>query len=165
LPQVELPTGETTGVPGESGVVAIFCPEEFDNDDKAAECAGRTQIRSGWRPGASGENWEEAIRLLKKQREEGVFNDENTAIFGPEIAREAERRRREQDLQDFRQNEDGLDNQAGGLNRLGNPANDVNLGPPEFEPSWGQRQDPDISQRDLDKLENELDEAARALEE
>jgi len=71
LPSVDLPVGETAAIPGQSGVVAIFCPDEFTNEDKQQECAGRTEIRSGWRPGASGENWDEATRLLRQERRGG----------------------------------------------------------------------------------------------
>ena len=163
LPNVQLPQGEASTLPGDSGVVAIFCPEEFTNEDKAAECAGRREIRSGWRPGASGENWDEAIRLLKQQQAEGVFNDPNTVTFGPEIAREADRRRRQEDLENFGQSQDDLNNLPDNQNN-GVPVGRPNVGPPEFTPSWTLREDPDISQRDLDKLENDLEEAAQENE-
>lgn len=82
VPKIELPPGASPGAPGSSGVVAIYCPKQFKtNKDKAEECAGRTEIRSGWRPGKSGEDWSKAVELLKKERAAGKFGDDQTVKF------------------------------------------------------------------------------------
>lgn len=87
IPKIDLPPGAQSGAPGASGVVAIFCPKEFRNKDKAAECAGRTEIRSGWRPGASGEDFSKAVRLLKEQRAQGRTGADPGVTFTPSTAR------------------------------------------------------------------------------
>ena len=160
LPQVELPTGETSTMPGTSGVVAIYCPEEFEDREKIAECAGRPEIRSGWRPGATGEDFSRAVELLKEQRARGVYTGDS-ATFGPEIARRMEQQRREQDLTDFRRSQDDV-------NDIGATSNDPaagtrpDIGPAPFEPSWTRRQDPLVDQKDVDRLRRELEEAENA---
>lgn len=160
LPQVDLPTGDAAAAPGASGVVAIFCPEQFDNDDKIAECAGRTEIRSGWRPGASGEDWSEAARLLRRGREAGTGAPDSALILGPGEARRRQDARAVESLRDPRRSMDGLNDQAGesvsnSQGQLGRPA----IGPAPFEPSWTLRDDPNVSRRDLRRLERELEEA------
>lgn len=160
LPTVNLPEGNAAITPGSSGVVAIFCDEQFDDKEKAAECAGRTEIRSGWRPGASGEDWSEAARLLKQERTAGRDGVDPSAIYGTAAGRSIEDARRAQDLTDFRRSQDGLNDPAGvaagNLNRtLGQP----DIGPDAFEPSWTLREDPDLTQKDLDELEDQLREA------
>ncbi|MEM6413642.1 MAG: hypothetical protein AAF720_03195 [Pseudomonadota bacterium] len=162
FPSTALPEGQTATLPGESGVVAIFCPEEFrNNPEKAKECAGRPEIRSGWRPGASGENFSEAVRLLKADRASGGSGGGNIATFGPEIARKFEQQRQDAKVQDFRRGDDAFNNQArstdandGGVS--GNRPDFGNSGP---EPSWALRDDPVLSQDDLEKLRKDLDEA------
>ncbi len=80
LPLVDLPTiegvegNENTPLgafAGASGVVAIFCKEQFENPDKIAECAGRVQILSGWRPGDSGEDYSKAVEYLREAQRRG----------------------------------------------------------------------------------------------
>lgn len=84
LPKVDLPAGAASGAPGDSGVVAIYCPKQFrKNKDKAEECAGRTEIRSGWKPGASGEDWSRAVDLLKQARRRGQSGAEPGVTFAP----------------------------------------------------------------------------------
>ena len=161
LPSVDLPEGEIASVPGSSGVVAIYCPEQFDNEDKQAECAGRTEIRSGWRPGSSGEDWTEAVRLLRQARREGRDGVDPALLFGPEIARRMEDELRAQDLEDFRRSADDINEpfQEDNLTRgLGRPSG---IEPPPFEPSWTKRDDPEFDQKDLEKLREALDEAER----
>ena len=137
LPNVDLPEGETPALPGESGVVAIFCPEEFQNEDKQQECAGRTEIRSGWRPGSSGEDWSEATRLLKQQRREGgVANGPAPAqVVPPAVARRLEDERRARELSDFRRSAEDVND----LSRSGDTLDDTfvrpDIGPPGVEPS------------------------------
>ena len=159
LPAVDLPKGDTPVKPGSSGVMAIFCPEEFENEDKAAECAGRTEIRSGWRPGSSGEDFSKAAAILRQQRQEGDFSGDNVR-YGTDLARAANERARRNDLEDFRRG------QAEDLNNAGlasDPAaaNRPNLTPPGAEPSWTRRDDPLVDREDVEKLRRELDEAAR----
>jgi len=161
LPTVDLPEGETASIPGSSGVVAIFCPEQFENEDKQKECAGRPEIRSGWLPGASGEDWTEAIRLLREARRQGRDGVDPALIFGPEIARRLEDELRAQDLEDFRRSADDINQpfQDDNLTRgLGRPTGSE---PPPFEPSWTKREDPEFDQGDLEKLREALDEAER----
>ncbi len=171
LPQVALPTVDAEGkplpegvaaiLPGDSGVVAIFCPEQFSNEDKQKECAGRTEIRSGWRPGASGEDWSRATELLKRDRKDGVTGP----TIGP-VAAEIESRRQEdllRDLRDPRRSDAGVNNlpDAGDDNLMrGVEGNRPAIGPGAFEPSWTLRDRPeDISKKDLEELERRIKEA------
>ncbi len=159
LPAVDLPKGDTPAKPGSSGVMAIFCPEEFSDKEKAAECAGRTEIRSGWRPGASGEDFSKAAAVLKQRREEGDFSDD-AVTFGPEIARQAAERARQADIEDFRRG------QAEDLNTTGiadDPAagSRPDLTPAGAEPAWTRRDDPLVNEKDVEKLRKELEEAER----
>lgn len=173
LPKVDLPAGAQVAAPGASGVVAIFCPEEFTNKDKAAECAGRTDIRSGWRPGASGEDWSEAVRLLKQARQRGEGGADPAATFTPEVARSLQRDYRDRDgasrpaiLGGPAASTDGF----GGVENKVAPSND-NLERGLSRPSIGtaeplsadQRRDQaPVSNRDIKKLERALDEAEKA---
>ena len=162
LPSVDLPEGAAPATPGASGVVAIFCPEEFDNEDKAAECAGRTEIRSGWRPGASGEDWSRAVELLKRQREAGGVGDDPNAVYGPDVARALRDRQREADLELQRRGVGAINDPAGANSgnletQLGRPE----IGPDSPEPGWSLPDDPDVSQRDVRRLERALEDAER----
>ncbi len=152
LPPVELPKGETSAVPGTSGVVAIFCPDEFTDREKIEECAGRPEIRSGWRPGSSGEDFSRAVALLRKRREQGDFSNDATT-FGPEIARQIEARERIGDLEGSRAEDDALrpDDPAAGTRPV--------LGGAAGEPSWSRRDDPLVRQKDVEQLRKELEEA------
>ena len=158
LPDVDLPEGDTPSAPGQSGIVAIFCPDEFEDKEKAAECAGRPEIRSGWRPGGSGEDFSRAVELLRQQRERGGYS---AGAYGSPEQRQAEDMRRQQDLADFRKSQDSL-------NALGAQSNDPaarsrpDIGPGAVEPSWTRRNDPLVDQKDVDRLKRELDEAADA---
>lgn len=162
LPQVDLPQGEASAAPGASGVVAIFCPEEFKDKDKAAECAGRTEIRSGWRPGSSGEDWSKARELLRQAQERGQTGDDPAAVFGPDIARRLEERQRQQDLEYGRRGvgvNDPAGAASGNLDRtLGRP----DIGPRDFEPAWTLPADPNVSQEELRKLQKALEEAEKS---
>ncbi len=159
LPAVDLPTGDTPVKPGSSGVMAIFCPEEFENEDKAAECAGRTEIRSGWRPGASGEDFSKAAAIIRQKRQDGDFSGDDVR-FGTDLARAANERARQDDIEDFRrgQSED-LNNT--GLASDPAAANRPDLTPPGAEPSWTRRDDPLVDKEDVEKLRRELEEAER----
>lgn len=159
LPQVDLPKGDTPVKPGSSGVMAIFCPEEFTDKDKAAECAGRTEIRSGWRPGASGEDFSKAAAILRQKREGGDFSGDDVR-YGTDLARAANDRARQNDIEDFRRG------QAEDLNNTGlasDPAaaNRPDLTPPGAEPSWTRRDDPLVNEKDVEKLRKDLEEAER----
>lgn len=158
LPQVELPKGETSAVPGTSGVVAIYCPDEFKDKEKIAECAGRPEIRSGWRPGSSGEDFSKAAAVLKDRNKHGDFSNDATT-FGPEIARQIEQRRKIEDLEDFRRNQDGIEN-AGIAPDLATGTR-PNIGPDAINPSWTRRDDPLVDQKDVEKLRKELEEAEK----
>ena len=172
LPRVQLPTagapvaalpeGQATTLPGQSGVVAIFCPEEFrNNPDKIEECAGRTEIRSGWRPGASGEDFSKAARLLRKNRETGFTGQNAGGQFSPEETRrflEAQRRRA---LQDPRRSAGAINDLGTTFGEQGNNAasNRPNIGPRPVEPSWTLREDPNLSAKDLERLRRDLEKA------
>lgn len=157
LPKVDLPKGDASVSPGQSGVVAIYCPEEFTDKEKAAECAGRPEIRSGWRPGSTGEDFSKAAAVLKNRNRHGDFSGDNVT-FGPEIARQIEQRKRMEDLQDFRKGQDlgnaGLAPEPAGAAR-------PDLIPGVAEPSWTKRDDPLVDRKDVEKLKKELDEAAK----
>lgn len=157
LPQVELPKGDSSAAPGTSGVVAIYCPEEFKDREKIAECAGRPEIRSGWRPGASGEDFSKAAAVLKDRARHGDFSNDATT-FGPEIARQIEQRKRIEDLEDFRKGQN-----LGGSGIADDPAAGTRpeLVPPIADPSWAKRNDPLVDNKDVDKLKRELEEAER----
>jgi hypothetical protein len=162
LPKVDLPKGEQAISPGESGLVAIDCNKEFSNKEKAAECAGRTEIRSGWRPGLSKEDWSEATRLLKKERMAGRTGVSPTDIYGPEVGGAMEDAAAVEALKDFRKSQDGVNKQAAdssdNLNRtLGQP----DIGPEAVEPSWTLRDDPLIDREDAEKLRKALEEAEK----
>jgi hypothetical protein len=162
LPSVDLPEGRAAAAPGKSGVVAIFCPEEFQNKEKAAECAGRTEIRSGWRPGASGENWSEAIRLLKKEGQGGQAATDPAAIYGPQQARALKDAAAAEALSDPRRSVGPLNDlpgqSSGNLDRtLSRP----DIGPREIEPSWTLRDDPNVSRKDVERLRRDLEEAEK----
>jgi len=159
LPQVDLPKGDAPSRPGSSGVMAIFCPEEFKDKDKAAECAGRTEIRSGWRPGASGEDFSKAASILKQQREQGDFSDDSVR-YGTDLARAANQRARQADIEDFRKG------QAEDLGKTGiasDPAAGLrpDLAPAAPEPGWTRRDDPLVNKKDVEKLRRDLEEAER----
>ncbi len=160
LPSADLPKGDSSAVPGTSGVVAIYCPEEFKDKEKIAECAGRPEIRSGWRPGSSGEDFSKAAAVLKDQRKHGDFSND-AVTFGPEIARQLEQRRRIEDLEDFRKKQ--------GLDKAGiadDPAAGTrpDLAPQSADPSWTRRDDPLVDQKDVEKLRKELEEAEKKKE-
>lgn len=158
LPKVDLPKGDTPAKPGSSGVMAIFCPEEFTDKEKAAECAGRTEIRSGWRPGASGEDFSKAASILRQKREQGDFSGDDVR-YGTDLARAANDRARLEDIEDFRRG------QADDLSKAGvapEPAGTaVNIGSSGAEPSWTRRDDPLVDKKDVEKLRRELEEAER----
>jgi hypothetical protein len=171
LPSVDLPAGAQAAAPGASGVVAIFCPEEFKNKDKAAECAGRTDIRSGWKPGASGEDWSEAVKLLKQARQRGEGGADPSVTFTPDVARRMQRDYQNKDsapsvLGGQRPSTDGFggvenktqssdDNYERGLGR---PA----IGPAEPLSADQRRDRAPVSGRQIKQLEKALDEAEEA---
>ncbi|MGD9800751.1 MAG: hypothetical protein AB7F91_16100 [Parvularculaceae bacterium] len=157
LPQVDLPAGDASSTPGTSGVVAIFCPEEFKDKEKVAECAGRPEIRSGWRPGSTGEDFSKAASILKDRNRHGDFSNDATT-FGPEIARQIEQRRRVEDLEDFRKSQN-----LGEANIADDPAAGTRpIGAPAIEPSWTRRDDPLVNNKDVETLRRELEEAEKA---
>jgi hypothetical protein len=162
LPNVDLPEGQAAITPGQSGVVAIFCPEEFKDKEKAAECAGRTEIKSGWRPGAGGEDWSEAVRLLKKDKMAGRAGASPSDIYGPEVGGAMEDAASVEALKDFRRSQGSLADPAGeasgNLDRtLGQP----DIGAKTPEPSWTLRDDPLVTRKDAEKLRQALEEAEK----
>lgn len=171
LPKVDLPAGAQAAAPGASGVVAIFCPKEFKNKDKAAECAGRTDIRSGWRPGASGEDWSEAVRLLKQARQRGQGGTDPSVTFSPEVARDMQRDYRNKDaapsvLGGQRPSTDAF----GGIeNKTATSSDNVergfgrpNIGPADPLTADQRRDRAPVSSGEIKKLEKALDEAEKS---
>ncbi|MBI1366950.1 MAG: hypothetical protein GC153_13465 [Alphaproteobacteria bacterium] len=161
LPKVDLPEGEKSDGGGKSGVVAIFCPEQFKNKDKAAECAGRTQILSGWKPGSSGEDWSQAISVLKAERAAGKTGPDLDKVVGPDVARRMLDDQRARALEDPRR---GLadspavpsdSNLTGGWGR-------PDIGPKPLQPNWTLREDPLVTDKDVRKLGKALDAANAA---
>ncbi|MEM6536700.1 MAG: hypothetical protein AAF668_03105 [Pseudomonadota bacterium] len=165
LPNVGLgasPNGAAAALPGESGVVAIFCPEEFrNNPEKAKECAGRPEIRSGWRPGSSGEDFSGAARLLGEQRRGGFAGDDIGGRFSNRRSIEAVESAQEKALNDFRRSQGSINDLGTTVGDFGNNAasDRPNIGPAPVEPSWSRRDDPNLSAEDLEKLRKELDRA------
>ena len=161
-PRVQLPIGETPIDPGSSGVVAIFCPEQFEDDDKAKECAGRRELRSGWRPGDSGEDWSRATELLRSARERGQTGPDLDKIVGPIEARRIRNDRLLEGLEGARSGDDRISNQADtaddNLSR-GIEGNRPNIGPAPFEPNWSLPEDGELSQQEIDDLREALEEA------
>ena len=160
LPEGSPPPGDAAIQPGDSGVVAIFCPEQFTDEEKQKECAGRPEIRSGWRPGASGEDWSRATELLKQDRNRGVTGP--TAGPAAELIYRRRELERTEDLQDFRRSMDGVNNlpDAGDDNIMrGVEGNRPDIGPKAFEPSWTLRDDSELTQQEIEQLEKELREA------
>ncbi|MEO0878425.1 MAG: hypothetical protein AAFY22_01810, partial [Pseudomonadota bacterium] len=147
---------------------AIFCPEEFEDADKQAECAGRTQIRSGWRPGASGEDFTEAARLLQRERREagGVAAAPGLPInvrgrFDPAGAQRDDDIRRAGELTDRRRSADSVNNLAQESDNLTDTLVRPDVGPAPFEPSWTKRDDSELTQEEIEELQRQLDDAAR----
>jgi hypothetical protein len=162
LPNVDLPEGQAAITPGQSGVVAIFCPEEFTDKEKAAECAGRTEIKSGWRPGAGGEDWSEAVRLLKKDKIAGRTGASPSDVYGAEIGGRMEDAETLNALRDFRKSQAPVNNQAADSSSnvdrtLGRP----DIGPEAVEPSWTLKDDPLVTRKDAEKLREALEEAEK----
>lgn len=75
LPEVDLPEAQSGGP---AGVIALQCYEIFSDPDKAAECAGRTEIRSGWT--AEGTDWSGIVSSL---RQGGIDAKEGQPLYGP----------------------------------------------------------------------------------
>lgn len=163
-PQVQLPIGEQPVTPGSSGVIAIFCPEQFEDKDKAAECAGRREIRSGWRPGDSGEDWTRAAALLKRERQTGLTGPDLDKVVGPASARRIQDQRRIEDLRDFRRNVDGADAIAEGADdnlMRGVEGDRPDIGPSTPQPSWTLRDDGELTEEEIEKLKKELEDAEK----
>ncbi len=163
-PLVQLPLGEAPIDTGSSGVVAIFCPEEFDDKDKAAECAGRRELFSGWRPGDSGEDYSRAVKLLRDARKGGRTGPELDKLIGRKSARRLEDQRRIEQLRDFRRDVPGGAAIVEGLddNILGGvKSNRPDIGPSTQQPGWTLREDPDLTLKDIEELEKALKEAEK----
>jgi len=159
-PLVQLPLGDTPIIAGSSGVVAIFCPEEFSDDDKAKECAGRRELRSGWRPGDSGEDWSRATKLLKRDRERGRSGPSAGPVA--DIVRRQRDLNRVEDLNDFRRNDPSVNNIADTLDdniSAGVEGDRPDIGPPEFEPGWARRDRNEPTEREIEELRKALEEA------
>lgn len=167
LPQVQLPTGEAAIDPGSSGVIAIYCPDQFTDAEKIAECAGRPEIRSGWRPGTSGEDWTRARELLNRDRASG-----NTSpTYGPAADSVLIQRgnRQVEELRDFRRSQDNVnrlpDSTDDNLMR-GVEGNRPGIGPEPFEPNWTLRELPEgMSQEDIEELRRQLEEDGESEDE
>ena len=161
-PRVQLPLGEAPINPGSSGVVAIFCPEEFTDDNKIEECAGRPEIRSGWRPGDSGEDWARATELLQRSREAGRTGPDLDKVIGVEAARRFDDARRIRDLRDPARSQGGVNNltDAGDDNIMRGVEGDrPAIGPAPFEPGWTFRDDSELTQEEIEELRRQLEEA------
>ncbi len=161
-PRVQLPLGEAPIVSGTSGVVAIFCPEEFDDENKAAECAGRRQILSGWKPGDSGEDYSGAVELLQQAREQGKTGPELDKLVSPAGARRIQDQRIIDSLRNPGDDDDvaGAISQGGDDNILrGVEGNRPDIGPSTPQPGWATREDGELTQKEIDELEEALREA------
>jgi len=163
LPQVALPSFDnlpagaasdgTAVLPTDSGVVAIFCPEQFDDEDKQKECAGRREIRSGWRPGDSGENWDRAVELLKQNRARGATGPS----YGP-VADTLARRREADRVIEMRNSTVAAPGAVGDNVTSTLEANRPDIGPKSFEPNWTVRDTPEgISEKDLEELRRSVE--------
>jgi hypothetical protein len=159
-PRVRLPLSDSPATPASSGVIAIYCPEQFEDPDKAAECAGRREILSGWRPGASGEDWSRAAQVLKRDLEAGRAGPDLDALVGPASARRIQDQRTLETLRapsTLSPGGDGADDNIMGGIEAGRP----NLGPSTPQPGWTVREDGVFSEQDLKEFEKALDEAEK----
>ncbi|MCI5046059.1 MAG: hypothetical protein MRY59_01055 [Aquisalinus sp.] len=172
LPEVSLPD---VGGGGSSGVVAIFCPDEFEDRDKIEECAGR-EVLSGWT--RTNEDWSGITSALRRG---GVNVPDEAAQYGPGwrgelgeneayyerrdlglvIGREAARRLEQQrGYQQLKQasvgTESTTDATAQSLDNLGGAVpcyvDDCN-----WEPSWTITQDPNIDTDTVERIMREGD--------
>jgi len=168
LPTVDLPAalqssgGTLANLGGASGVIAIFCQEQFTNPDKVAECAGRVQILSGWRPGDSGEDYSRAVAYLRQARAKsgGVGGPELDKIIGPRQARI---------LKSFERAVDLTVNNGVALGDIGDVtagsvSEDIDLTPGPLGPR-PLRNDPIFSNRDVRNVDRTLRELERAKRE
>ncbi|WP_306253352.1 hypothetical protein [Parvularcula sp. IMCC14364] len=172
LPDVSLPD---VGGDGSSGVVAIFCPEQFDNRDKAEECAGR-EILSGWT--RTTEDWSGITSALRRG---GVSVPDETGQYGPGwrgalaeneeyyerrdlgliIGRDAARRLEQQrGYEQLKQASVGTeattDATAQSLDNLG-AAVPCYVDDCNWEPSWTITQDPNIDTDTVERIMREGD--------
>ncbi|HMO86465.1 MAG TPA: hypothetical protein PKC18_16250, partial [Lacipirellulaceae bacterium] len=80
---------------------------------------------------------------------------------GPGVARDLRDRQQQQQMEYGRRGV-GVNDPAGTASgNLDAPLGRPDIGPRDFEPTWTLPEDPNVSQRDLRRLERELEEAER----
>jgi hypothetical protein len=169
LPEVALPEGEGGGP---SGVVAIFCPDLFDDPDKAAECAGR-DVRSGWE--RTDEDWSGIVQALRR----GGVNVPDSPAYGPDWREPlapnetyyepqdlaaivgAKRARQIELARKGRWLKEGQEGTFQRTNPVTQSNSNFGIGTPYFleswQPTWSQREDPSVSTQDLEELKEYYD--------
>jgi hypothetical protein len=80
--------------------------------------------------------------------------------YGTDLARAANERARQADIEDFRKGQ-AEDLNTAGLASDPAAANRPDLTPPGAEPSWTRRDDPLVDKKDVEKLRRELEEAEK----
>ncbi len=175
LPEIDLPE---VGASGSSGVVAIFCPDVFDDPEKAAECAGRPEIRSGWTK--TNEDWTDITASLRRgginlpvaksnydgpawraplaENEQYYEPTDKGLIIGRDAARTLADARGYQQLKKASFGTEQTTNLIGqSLGNLGGEVQCFTSACDEWQPSWTLRDDPNINTDTIDRIIREGD--------
>ncbi|GGD18500.1 hypothetical protein GCM10011342_28960 [Aquisalinus flavus] len=178
LPDVDLPQARAGGP---AGVVALRCNDIFSDPDKAAECAGRTEIRSGWTRGD--EDWSGIVSSLRRG---GIDVPDDGPLIGPPtgdlpegsvwyepfdegllIGRDRARWLRiEQKFDEWKGASQGVSEQ---MSPVDNIYSGMGIDTPYFlerwEPSWTLRDDPYVDPQIIDELIADRERARREARE
>jgi len=165
LPDVDLPEAQAGGP---AGVVALRCNDIFSDPDKAAECAGRPEIRSGWTRGE--EDWSGIVSSLRRG---GINVPDDGPLIGPPtddlpegsvyyepfdegllIGRDRARwLRNERKFDEWKGASMGVSEQ---MSPVDNIYSGMGINTPYFldrwEPSWTLRDDPYVDPKIIDEL-------------
>lgn len=160
---------ERGGAGGPSGVIAIYCLKEFVDAEKAAECAGRPEIRSGWVKGA--QDWSDITAALRRgggptqpeigapyrrplaDNERYYQSEDGRYIIGASAAHRLERERKAAWLGDETRGVMAvMDSSSQSMSNLSG-AEVTNYITNQWEPSWTLREDPDIDLADIERLQ------------
>ena len=96
---------------------------------------------------------------MRSKREDGDFSGDDVR-YGTDLARAANGRARQNDIEDFRRGQ-SEDLNSAGLASDPAAANRPDLTPPGAEPSWTRRDDPLVNEGDVEKLRKDLEDAER----
>lgn len=168
-PQIDLAERGAAG--GPSGITAIYCPDEFDDPDKAAECAGRPEILSGWK--YEDEDWSDMAAALRRggvnvkpskpyigapHRRPLADNEsyyepfDEGLIIGRDAAKRNEMARKGEWLKDPRREVASvMDTASHSMSNLGD-AEVTNYITDTWQPSWTLREEPELSLDDIERI-------------